>query len=264
MRDVIDVRVRAEHMRGRQPLALDDRQQRLERGAGVDEDRHSPGLVTEHEGVREPVVFHRPLEDHRHRLRGGSRLRDTPRVTRGVIAILVALAVAGPADAAVRVVAPFPPERYAETGAIGLAGPQVGRGVRIFTHALAELAPPVLINPQIVESRGEWSYQEGCLSIPGLYFDIVRPKEVHVRALDLQGNEVDFDADELLARVVQHEIDHLDGVLFVDLLEGEDRRAAELELRNRVAGSLGAADPFLTGKPVKALLRRRRPSRPLM
>jgi peptide deformylase len=147
---------------------------------------------------------------------------------------------------------------------VGLAGPQVGAGVRIFTHALPELAPPVLINPQIVESRGEWTYQEGCLSIPGLYYDIVRPKEVHVRALDPDGRELDFDADELLARVVQHEIDHLDGVLFVDLLEGDDRRAAEAELRSRVAGSLGASDPFLTGKPVKALLRRRRPARPLM
>jgi peptide deformylase len=147
---------------------------------------------------------------------------------------------------------------------VGLAGPQVGAGVRIFTHALPDLAPPVLINPEIVESRGEWAYQEGCLSIPGLYYDIVRPKEVHVRAVDPNGRELDFDADELLARVIQHEIDHLDGVLFIDLLQGEDRRAAELELRNRVAGSLGAADPFLTGKPVKSLLRRRRSSPPLM
>jgi peptide deformylase len=146
---------------------------------------------------------------------------------------------------------------------VGLAGPQVGAGVRIFTHALPEQAPPVLINPEIVESRGEWTYQEGCLSIPGLYYDIVRPKEVHVRAIDLHGDEVDFDAYELLARVIQHEIDHLDGVLFVDLLQGDDRRAAELELRSRVAGSLGASDPFLTGKPVRSLLRRRRTARPL-
>ncbi len=144
---------------------------------------------------------------------------------------------------------------------IGLAGPQVGRGLRIFTHGLPELAPPVLINPEIVEWRGEWVYQEGCLSIPGVYFDVIRPKELHLRAWGLDGEEIDLDADELLSRVFQHEIDHLDGILFVDRLQGDDRMAAEVELSGRVAGTLGTSDPFLTGKPIKGL--RRRAARPL-
>lgn len=139
---------------------------------------------------------------------------------------------------------------------IGLAGPQVGKTLRIFTHGLADEAPPVLINPVIVESRGEWVYQEGCLSIPGLYFDVIRPKEIHVKAWSVDGEELDFEADELLARVCQHEMDHLDGVLFIDRINSDDRRVAEAELRKRVAGTLGTSDPFLTGKAIKALLRK--------
>lgn len=141
---------------------------------------------------------------------------------------------------------------------IGLAGPQVGRSQRLFVHGLADEAPQVLINPVIVESRGEWVYQEGCLSIPGLYFDVVRPKEIHLKAWGVDGEEIDLEADELLARVCQHELDHLDGVLFIDRISAEDKRAAEAELRKRVAGTLGTSDPFLTGKAIKALLRKLR------
>lgn len=139
---------------------------------------------------------------------------------------------------------------------IGLAGPQVGKALRVFVHGLGDEAPPVLFNPVIVESRGEWVYQEGCLSIPGLYFDVVRPKEVHIKAWGIDGRELDIEADELLARVCQHEMDHLDGVLFIDRISPEDRRTAEAELRKRVAGTLGTSDPFLTGKAIKALLRK--------
>lgn len=139
---------------------------------------------------------------------------------------------------------------------IGLAGPQVGRLARIITHGLPDEAPPVLINPVVVESSGEWVYQEGCLSIPGLYFDVVRPKQIHLRAWTPEGDEVDLDADELLARVCLHEIDHLDGVLFLDRISPEDRAIAEAELLRRVAGTLGTSDPFLTGRAIRALLRR--------
>ncbi len=139
---------------------------------------------------------------------------------------------------------------------IGLAGPQVGRMARIITHGLPELAPPVLVNPVVVESSGEWVYQEGCLSIPGLYFDVVRPKQIHLRAWTPEGDEVDLDADELLARVCLHEMDHLDGVLFLDRISPEDRAVAEAELRRRVTGTLGTSDPFLTGRAIRALLRR--------
>jgi peptide deformylase len=139
---------------------------------------------------------------------------------------------------------------------IGLAGPQVGRSQRVFVHGLPELAPPVLFNPVVVESRGEWVYEEGCLSIPGLYFEVVRPKEIHLKAWGVDGEEIDIEADELLARVCLHEIDHLDGVLFIDRVSEEDKRAAEAELRKRVTGTLGTSDPFLTGKAIKALLRK--------
>jgi peptide deformylase len=143
-----------------------------------------------------------------------------------------------------------------QAAGVGLAAPQVGRTLRIFTHALGDEAPQVLINPEIVEASGEWTYNEGCLSIPGLYFDLVRPKLVGVRALGIDGRELEIEADELLARVVQHEIDHLDGVLFVDRLTGEARRQASEELAERVAGTLGVTDPLLTGRKVPGLRRR--------
>ena len=139
---------------------------------------------------------------------------------------------------------------------IGLAAPQVGRSIRMLVHGLPDEAPSILINPVIVESRGESVYAEGCLSIPGLYIDVVRPSEIHLRGWDIDGNEVDLDAEGLLARVCQHEMDHLDGLLFVDRIGVDDRIAAEAELRKRVAGTLGTSDPFLTGKAIKALLRK--------
>jgi len=140
---------------------------------------------------------------------------------------------------------------------VGLAGPQVGRPLRIFTHALPDLAPPVLINPEIVELSGEWSYSEGCLSIPGLHYELVRPGTVHLRAWTIDGDEVEIEADELLGRVLQHEHDHLDGVLFVDRLTGAARAEASAELAARVAGTLGANDPLLTGRAVPGLRKRR-------
>jgi peptide deformylase len=145
-----------------------------------------------------------------------------------------------------------------EAAGVGLAAPQVGKAVRLFVHALPDQAPPVLINPEIVESSGEWTYSEGCLSIPGLYFDLVRPKIVHVRATGIDGRELEIEGDELLGRVLQHELDHLNGVLFVDRLTGEARAQASLELGARVSGTLGANDPLLTGRPVPALRTNRR------
>lgn len=115
---------------------------------------------------------------------------------------------------------------------VGLAASQVGVQRRMFVYDVGE-GPFVVINPEIVESSGEWTYHEGCLSVPGLSWDLVRPKEVHLRGIDLEGNELDIDADELLARCFQHEMDHLDGVLIVERLEDADRRDAMRILRNR-------------------------------
>lgn len=130
-----------------------------------------------------------------------------------------------------------------EAPGLGLAAPQVGVARRFFVYDLQdERGPQVLVNPVITGSSGEWEFAEGCLSVPGLHFDIVRPKEVGVRGLDLEGNDVELEADELLARLIQHELDHLDGVLLLDLLDEEERRAAKRTIREMQMG-LGEPEP---------------------
>lgn len=129
---------------------------------------------------------------------------------------------------------------------LGLAAPQVGIGKRFFVYDLSSVedepsdGPAVLINPKIVESRGEWEYQEGCLSVPELSWDIVRPKEIHITGYDIHGNEVSLEADELLSRLFQHEMDHLDGVLLLDHLDDDQVRDAKRVLRER---ALTGEDP---------------------
>lgn len=101
---------------------------------------------------------------------------------------------------------------------IGLAAPQIGILKRLIVIDLSEEGGEVykLINPVIVKSKGEQVCREGCLSVPGLLGDVTRPKEVHVEALDVNGKKVKIKATDLLAIVLCHEIDHLDGVLFID------------------------------------------------
>ena len=84
---------------------------------------------------------------------------------------------------------------------LGLAAPQVGVQKRLFVYDIGE-GPRTLVNPVISEARGEWSYDEGCLSVPGMSFEIIRPKEIHLTGYDLDGNEVSIEADELLARLL--------------------------------------------------------------
>lgn len=119
-----------------------------------------------------------------------------------------------------------------EAPGLGLAAPQVGIQKRLFVYDIGE-GPETLVNPVISGSDGEWVYDEGCLSIPELSFEIVRPKTVEISGYDLGGNEVAIEADELLARLFQHEMDHLDGVLLLDHLSDEVRKAALRELRER-------------------------------
>jgi peptide deformylase len=129
---------------------------------------------------------------------------------------------------------------YAAPG-VGLAAPQVGIERRIFVYDVGE-GPMTVINPEIVESRGEWEYEEGCLSVPDLHWLIVRPKEVHLVGHDLQGNELSIEADELLGRVFQHELDHLDGILLLERLERDQRKQAMRVLRARAfSGSAEAS-----------------------
>jgi len=122
---------------------------------------------------------------------------------------------------------------YEEPG-LGLAAPQVGVRKRLFVYDLfAGEDPRALINPEIVETDGEWEYDEGCLSVPGLTWNIVRPKTIHIVGIDLDGNEVEIEADELEARLFQHELDHLNGVLLVEHLDDEQKRDAKRVLRQR-------------------------------
>jgi peptide deformylase len=126
---------------------------------------------------------------------------------------------------------------------VGLAAPQVGVQKRMFVYDLHDdLGPRTIVNPVVSESRGEWIYEEGCLSIPGLAWDIVRPKEIHLTGLDLDGNEISIEADEYEARVYQHEVDHLDGVLLVERLD-EDQRKEALRILRSWALELPGSDP---------------------
>lgn len=134
---------------------------------------------------------------------------------------------------------------------LAVAAPQVGVGKRVVVYQLPDdPEPSVIINPRIVASSDEqWTYSEGCLSIPGVYWNIVRPKVVHVVGLDLDGNEISLEADELAARMYQHELDHLNGVLMTDRLNEDQQRDArrvvrELLLARTAAGSApGASEP---------------------
>ena len=117
-----------------------------------------------------------------------------------------------------------------EAPGVGLAAPQIGIQKQMFVYDVGD-GPNTLINPVIVESNGEWVYDEGCLSIPGLYVEIVRPKQVLLRGVDLDGNEVEIEADEVAARAFQHELDHLHGVLMFERMTPEQRKEAMAEWR---------------------------------
>ena len=112
---------------------------------------------------------------------------------------------------------------YAHNG-IGLAAVQVGKLVRLFITHIPDDSPRVFVNPEIVEtSLHQGSYEEGCLSIPGINTDVVRPVEVKVQAWNDKARPFTLDAEGLLARVVQHEIDHLNGMLFIERIDPKRR-----------------------------------------
>ncbi|MEY4362253.1 MAG: peptide deformylase [Actinomycetota bacterium] len=131
---------------------------------------------------------------------------------------------------------------YSSDSGIGLAAPQVGIQRQIFVWDMED-EPMVVINPTIVESDGEWVYDEGCLSIPGLFVEMTRPKTVLMRGLDLDGNEIEIEADELEARLFQHELDHLNGVLMFDRMQPEQRKEALAEYARLVEQASGIAAP---------------------
>lgn len=103
---------------------------------------------------------------------------------------------------------------------VGLAAPQVGILKRIVVIDVGE-DPIVLINPEILETSGEQTGDEGCLSVPGMAGQVTRPNYVKVKALDINMNEQIYEGEGLLARAFCHEIDHLDGKMYTELVEGE-------------------------------------------
>jgi len=113
---------------------------------------------------------------------------------------------------------------YAAKG-IGLAAPQIGRTERIAVVDI-ENSPIVIVNPEIILTEGSARGEEGCLSIPEVFGDVDRALNVTVRALDRDGQPFELEATDLLARCLQHEIDHLHGKLFIDYLSFLKRRAA--------------------------------------
>ena len=107
---------------------------------------------------------------------------------------------------------------------IGLAAVQVGNLYRLFITEIAGDKPRVYVNPEILETSLEQvSYEEGCLSVPGIEADVVRPQRVRVQAWNEKGRPFTLDAEDLLARVIQHEYDHLNGVLFIDRIDPKKR-----------------------------------------
>lgn len=111
-------------------------------------------------------------------------------------------------------------ETMYEANGVGLAGPQVGILKRIVTIDTGEGAL-VMINPKIIESSGSQTGEEGCLSLPGKSGVVTRPSHVKARAFDEEMQEYEIEADDLLARAICHELDHLDGHMYTELVEGE-------------------------------------------
>ncbi|NBB75042.1 MAG: peptide deformylase [Bacteroidetes bacterium] len=148
---------------------------------------------------------------------------------------------------------------YAASG-IGLAAPQVGRTERVFVVDVTSMAdeieedgesvppqPMVFINPEIVwESEADCDFEEGCLSIPDVREMVTRPERVSVRYLDRDFNEQEMEVGSMLARVIQHEYDHLDGVLFTDHLSAFRQRLLRRTLKRMARGDVEADYPLAT------------------
>ena len=120
-------------------------------------------------------------------------------------------------------------------GGVGLAAPQVGISKRILvldgTPVDPAIQPMVLVNPEISNRLGEETGREGCLSLPGIEVDVKRAEKIHVQAKNLEGKTVEFDAKGFFARILQHETDHLNGVLIIDYLNPMERILAIWKLR---------------------------------
>ena len=136
---------------------------------------------------------------------------------------------------------------YSASG-VGLAGPQIGKSVRLFVvdnEPMHEKGEPAVkkafINPEILESEGElWTFEEGCLSIPGIREDVKRPPRIRIRYFDEDWNEHVEVYDGIDARVIQHEYDHIEGVLFTDHISSFKKRLLKGKLANISKGKVDA------------------------
>jgi peptide deformylase len=122
-------------------------------------------------------------------------------------------------------------ETMVDAPGVGLAGPQVGISQRLFVFDDGETGPMFMANPVLAESVGELLEDEGCLSIPGPYHATPRSARVRISGQDVEGKPFEMVGEGLLARIFQHETDHLDGMLYIDRLDDEGRRDVMAQLR---------------------------------
>ncbi|MDP2921796.1 MAG: peptide deformylase [Candidatus Omnitrophota bacterium] len=128
-------------------------------------------------------------------------------------------------------------ETMRSANGVGLAAPQVGISKRIIVVEDAEGDEKIsltLINPKITQKKGRVKFCEGCLSLPGISNDVIRPEFITVEALNLDGEPIKINADGLLARIIQHETDHLDGIMFIDKLSFLKRKKIMKQLSAKV------------------------------
>jgi peptide deformylase len=133
---------------------------------------------------------------------------------------------------------------------IGLAANQIGKSLALTVIDLSDFEeykdqePIVLINPKIIDTHGESVFEEGCLSLPGIREEVIRPDEIGVRFLDRYLREVEIEADKLLARVIQHEVDHLHGKYFIDYLSSFKLSLLKGKLNKMKKGEMEAEYPL--------------------
>jgi peptide deformylase len=128
-------------------------------------------------------------------------------------------------DRLARLVADLLDTVTAEPGRAGLAANQIGVGLRVFSFHV-DGRTGYVVNPALTETGGRQDGPEGCLSLPGLWFDTARAERATVTGVDVHGRPITYTGTALLARCFQHEVDHLDGLLYIDRLEGKARREA--------------------------------------
>ena len=147
-------------------------------------------------------------------------------------------------------------ETMHQANGIGLAANQVGSLHRIIAvdvsgmEGTSEVPPMVLVNREVVHEEGQWVMEEGCLSIPGLREDVRRPENIRVRYRDLEFREREIEASGILSRVILHEIDHLNGVLFIDHLTAVKRKLLRGRLNKIRRGEVEVTYPIVGAEPV--------------